>query len=100
MCSSDLFYGYVEVSNKFYTDNDGEKGEKYFDLALKTRETMEDKEVLEQEQIGWLYAEAGSYLYRENDYKAALKMLEEGLKLAPGHERLLARIEIVKSKLK
>lgn len=95
-----FFLVYTDVSNHYYTENDGVKGKKYFDLALQVRETMPDKEVLEEEQIGWLYAEAGAYLYRENDYKAALEILEAGLKLAPGHERLLARIEIVKSKLK
>lgn len=94
------FYAYTDASNEFYSDDDGENGKKYFDLALKTREAMEDKEVIDKDQIGWLYAEAGAYLYRENDYKAALKILEEGLKLAPDHERIVARIEIVKSKIK
>ncbi|WP_343633397.1 hypothetical protein [Fluviicola sp.] len=94
------FYAYAELSNKFYVDNDGTKGKKYFDLAVQAMNDMEDKEVLDQDNIGWLYAEAGAYLYRENDYKAALKILEEGLKLAPGHERIVARIEIVKTKLK
>ena len=94
------FYAYTEVSNKFYADDDGVKGKMYFDQAIKTMEAMEDREVLDSENIGWLYAEAGAYLYRENDYKAALKILEEGLKLAPDHERILARIEIVKSKMK
>lgn len=94
------YYACVEVSNEYYSENDGELGKKYFDLAVSTRDAMEDKEVLDEEKIGWLYAEAGSYLYRENRYEEALKILEEGLLLAPGHERLETRIDIVKSRLK
>lgn len=94
------FYAYTEVSNHYYSENNGEKGKKYFDLAIKTRNAMEDKEVLDQEEVGWLYAEAGTYLLRQHEYQAALNMLEEGLRLAPGHERLVARIAIVRSRMK
>lgn len=94
------FYVYSELSNEFYGDDEGENGKKYFDLALQTRDAMEDKEVLDQELVGWLFAEAGSYLARQHEYKAALKVLEDGLKLAPDHERIVARIEIVKDRMK
>lgn len=94
------FYAYADFSVEFYQDDDGVKGKKYLDLALKTRDSMEDKEVLDQDQIGWMFAEAGAHLYREEDYKSALKILEEGLKLAPNHERILARLEYVKLKVK
>jgi hypothetical protein len=94
------FYSYLEASIGYYDDDDGENGKKYFDLSMKTRESMEDKEVLDLDKIGWMYAEAGAFLYRDDDYKAALKILEDGLKIAPNHERILARIEFVKLKLK
>jgi hypothetical protein len=94
------FYLYTAASNEFYSDDDGENGKKYFDLALQTRDALEDKEVLDQDQVGWLYAEAGSYYARKHEYQAALNVLEDGLKLAPGHERIVARIEIVKERMK
>ena len=84
---------------ELYRNDEGEDAKKYFDLALKTRESMEDKEVLDLDQIGWLYAEVGAFLYREEAYKEAQKVLEEGLKLVPNHERILARLEFVKEKL-
>ncbi len=94
------FYTYLELSNDYYKENNGDKGKIYFDLALKTRDLMEDKEVLDPNQVGWLYAEAGSYFYRQSNYKAALKVLEEGLLLAPDHERIVERIRIVKLRMK
>jgi len=94
------FYMCTYASNELYLENDGENGKKYFDMAIDTRDAMEDKEVLESEIVGWLYAEAGSYFYRKKDYKSALQILEEGLKFAPDHERLLVRIKYTKSKMK
>lgn len=94
------FYGCQDVSYDYYDDNDGENGKKYFDLAIKTRNAMEDKEVLDEEQVGWLFAEAGAYLLRKQRNAEALKILEEGLKLAPDHERILARLEIARERLK
>jgi len=93
------FYAYVSASNDYYSDDDGENGKKYFDLAIQTMNAIEDKEVLEQDHIGWLYAEVGSYLARRHDYQGAINILEEGLKLAPGHEHLLRRIDAVKMRM-
>lgn len=94
------FYGYSLTAQGYYLDNDAVNGKKYFDLALKTRDALDDKEVLDKNYVGWLYAEAGSYFYRKEQYEAARKVLEEGLKLAPNHERIVARLEYVMEKLK
>ncbi|HLP54428.1 MAG TPA: hypothetical protein VK151_05340 [Fluviicola sp.] len=93
------FYACREVSYDYYSENDGENGKKYFDLAVKTMNAITDKELLDQDQVGWLYAEAGAYLLRKHRDREALATLEEGLKLAPDHERILARIEIAKERL-
>lgn len=94
------FYAYTEMSNDFYSKNEGKEGKKYFDLAVQTMDAMDDKDVLDPNMVGWLYAEAGTYLLRQHEYQAALKMLEDGLALSPEHERLIARIKIVRSKMK
>ena len=94
------FYAYSEASQDFLDEDDGENGKKYFDLALKTRASMIDPEIIDPDQIGWLYAEMGSYLCRKKQYKEALDVLEEGLTFAPDHERIIARIEIAKSRMK
>ena len=95
-----LFYVYTDVSGEYYGDNDSVQGKIYFDLALKTRDEMEDQEVLDEEEVGWLFAEAGAYFIRKRLYKEALKVLEDGLKLSPDHERILARLEILKDRMK
>jgi len=95
-----LFYVYTDVSGEYYGENDSEQGKIYFDLALKTRDEMEDQEVLDEEEVGWLFAEAGAYFIRKRLYKEALKVLEDGLKLSPDHERILARLEILKDRMK
>jgi len=94
------FYAYSDASQEYLDEDDWENGKKYFDLALKTRSSMVDPEIIDPDQIGWLYAEMGAYLYREKKYKESLAVLEEGLKLVPDHERIISRMEIVKPKVK
>lgn len=96
----DYFYACSEASEDYYDENDGENGKLYFDRAIQVMETMEDDGVLDQDAIGWLYAEAGSYLARQHKYEESLRILEKGLEASPGHERILARIEIVKDRMK
>ncbi len=60
----------------------------------------DDQEVLDEEEVGWPFAEAGAYFIRMRLYKQALKVLEGILKLSPDHERILARLEILKDRMK
>lgn len=95
------YYACVEVSSEYYEEEgDPEEGKKYFDMAVKTYDSMEDKEVLDTEIVGWLYADAGAYYMRLYQDDKAMEILQQGLKLAPDHERILARIEIINDRKK
>lgn len=93
------FYACSDVSEEAFFDDDGELGEKYFTIAMKTRIDMEDSEVLDNQGLGMLYAEKGAYYYRRGQYKKALDILNEGKSLVPEHARIIARLKIVNSKL-
>lgn len=97
---SSYFIVYTELSNYYYREDDGLNGKKYFDSALQVYDSIEDKEIVNEANIGWLFAEAGAYLARKHRYNEALEVLNKGLVYAPSHERILARIEIVKSRMK
>ncbi len=89
-----------EMASELYMDDEEKPAKAYFDLAVKIYKTLEEKESVFEDSIGWLFAEAGAYLAREHRYDEALEILNEGLKYSPDHERILARIEIVKSRMK
>jgi tetratricopeptide (TPR) repeat protein len=88
------FYACSGASNDYYFDNEEELGKKYFDMAEKVLQSMEDPDVLDPYDVGMLYAEPGAYFIRHKDYEKALELLNKGLKLAPDHARILARLEI------
>lgn len=91
---------YSQMSMIAFSNNDGEEGQKYFDLAMQLYLSIGDKSSVQKDSFGWMFAEKGAYLYRKHQYQEALEVLEDGLRYVPKHERILARIEIVKEKLK
>lgn len=93
-------YANISFSMNYYKDNDGEKGKKYFDASEELIDRVTDKELINEDYLGWLYAECATYLFRQHKYEEAVKTIEKGLKISPDHERLLVRLEIIKSKMK
>ena len=94
------FYSCYDVSTEAYESNDGEIGDKYFQKALDYRNTIHDKESIDLNILGWLYAEKGAFLYRKGKLHEAKDILEQGLLASPDHERILARKKIVDDKIK
>lgn len=92
------FYVNATLSSDFFNEEEQEKGEKYFQKAVEAYDRMVDKTVIDDYDYGLLYAEAGAYYYRDNQYEKALKVLYKGLELVPDHERLTARLKIVLDK--
>jgi tetratricopeptide (TPR) repeat protein len=92
------FYVNATLSSDFFNEEEQEKGEKYFQKAIEAYDRMVDKTVIDDYDYGMLYAEAGAYYYRDNQYEKALKVLYKGLELVPDHERLTARLKIVLDK--
>lgn len=93
-------YANIDFSMHYYKENDGLNGKKYFDASESLIERITDKELIDEDYLGWLYAECATYLFRQHKYEEAVKTIEKGLKIAPDHERLLARLEIIKSRMK
>lgn len=94
------FYSCYDVSTEAYESNDGVSGDKYFQKALDYLNTIHDKESIDINILGWLYAEKGAFLYRKGRLHDAQEILEQGLLVSPGHERILARKKIVDNKIK
>lgn len=93
-------YANIDFSMNYYKENDGLNGKKYFDASESLIDRITDKELIDQDYLGWLYAECATYLFRQHKYEEAVKTIEKGLKISPDHERLLARLEIIKSRMK
>lgn len=94
------FYSCYDVSTEAYESNDGVSGDKYFQKALDYLNTIHDKESIDINILGWLYAEKGAFLYRKGRLHDAQEILEQGLLVSPDHERILARKKIVDNKIK
>ena len=92
-------YANIEFSMNYYRQNDGLNGKRYFDVSEGLIDHITDKELIQEDYLGWLYAEAAAYLYRQHKYEEAVQAIEKGLKIDPDHERLLKRLEIIKSKM-
>lgn len=93
-------YANIDFSMNYYKENDGLNGKKYFDASEELIDRITDKELIDEDYLGWLYAECASYLFRQHQYNEAVQAIEKGLKIAPDHERLLARLEIIRSRMK
>ena len=93
-------YANIDFSMNYYKENDGENGKKYFDASESLINRITDKELIDEDYLGWLYAECATYLFRQHKYEEAVKTIEKGLKISPDHERLLARLEIIRSRMK
>lgn len=93
-------YANIDFSMNYYKENDGLNGKKYFDLSEGLIDHITDKELIDEDYLGWLYAACAAYLFRQHEYNEAVQTIEKGLKIAPEHERLLRRLEIIKSRMK
>ncbi|TSJ47723.1 hypothetical protein [Fluviicola chungangensis] len=93
-------YANIDFSMNYYKENDGVNGKKYFDLSESLIDRITDKELIDEDYLGWLYAECATYLFRQHQYEEAVQTIEKGLKIDPEHERLLKRLEIIKSRMK
>lgn len=93
------FYVYATIASEAYDENDGKRGDEFFNKAESSMNDMDDLEIIDDYYLGMLYAEAGAYYYRQKDMKKALEVLEKGNLRAPDHPRITARIDIVKSKM-
>jgi len=95
-----MFYFYVSysLSSDYFNEDEQEDGEKYFNVAEDALSRMVDKTVIDEYYYGMLYAEAGAFYYRDDQYDKALKLLYKGLELVPEHERLTTRLKIVLDK--
>lgn len=93
-------YANIDFSMNYYKENDGLNGKKYFDISESLIDRITDKELIDEDYLGWLYAECATYLFRQHKYNEAVKTIENGLKIDPDHEVLLRRLEIIKSRMK
>lgn len=84
----------------YYMKNDGVNGDKYFELSESLIDRITDKELIQEDYLGWLYAESATYLFRQHKYNEAVQTIEKGLKIDPDHEVLLRRLGIIKSRMK
>ncbi len=92
-------YANITFSMNYYKENDGVNGKKYFDLSESLIDQITDKELIQEDFLGWLYAECATYLFRQHKYSEAVQTIEKGLKIDPDHETLLLRLEIIKSRM-
>lgn len=93
------FYVFAEISESAFSGDDEEEGEKYFKKALEVMDTIEDKDIIDKQMYGWMFSSAAAYYYREDEFKKALEIVNQGLKFAPEHARLLAKLKIIESRL-
>lgn len=93
-------YANIDFSMSYYSKNDGLNGKKYFDISEGLIDQITDKELIQEDYLGWLYAECATYLFRQHQYNEAIQTIEKGLKIDPDHESLLRRLEIIKSRMK
>jgi tetratricopeptide (TPR) repeat protein len=90
-----LIYSYAFESYTNFSQNaevDGYSYMKKTEAAMKSEWT---KIPLLDQMIGLMYAEAGAYHFRKKQYAKAKEILLEGLKVAPNHSEIKARLEIV-----
>ena len=95
------YYIYAETSMEAFDDYDDEKtGLEFLEKAKTQATSIDDPELINVEMTGWMYSAAGAYYYRENQLEKALIFINEGLKIAPDHPRLLAKEKIIKNAMK
>jgi hypothetical protein len=89
----------IYMQETYEEDNKSTKPLKFFPRFEEILKNLEDFSSINEKGVGFIFAEIGSYYYREKNYKKALEILELGLKYFPKHERILVRIDIVKNAL-
>jgi len=103
--SSDAFVkaAYIELyarqSYLNFQANQPQPGMRYMGLlekSLSAAPEVDKDEML----LGYVYAEAGSYLYRQHQYDSALRMMQHGLHFSPDHPEIKIRMQITREEMK
>ena len=90
-----LIYAYAFESYTKFSQNAEVDGYSYMKKAEAAMKSDWTKMPLLDQMIGLMYAEAGAYHFRKKQYAKAKEILLEGLKVAPNHSEINARLEIV-----
>src|SRR5688572_6708147 len=90
-----LIYAYVFESYTKFSQNAEVDGYTYMKKAESSMKSDWTSMPLIDQMIGLMYAEAGAYHFRKKQYTKAKEILLEGLKVAPNHSEINARLEIV-----
>jgi len=90
-----LIYAYVFESYTKFSQNAEVDGYAYMKKAESAMKSDWTSMPLLDQMIGLMYAEAGAYHFRKKQYTKAKEILLEGLKVAPNHSEINARLEIV-----
>lgn len=93
-----LVYSYAQQSYIMFSHNSEAEGYTYMKKAEATMKLSEEKLPMVDQFIGLMYAEAGAYHFRKQQYEKAKQVLLLGLEIVPDHPEIKARLEIVEDK--
>lgn len=93
-----LVFAYARQSYIMFAHDSEAEGYAYMEKAETARKQNDDKLSMVDQVIGLMYAEAGAYHFRKQQYEKAKQILLKGLEIVPDHPEIKARLEIVEDK--
>lgn len=96
-----LFYSCAEASSDYYLDEDNNaKSKEYFNRAVEALKVIDDKEIVDKDEISMLYTTIADMYEEEGDLKEAERVLKEGLQFAPEDPELEMELILLSPRLK
>jgi tetratricopeptide (TPR) repeat protein len=92
-----LIYAYAYQCYTFFSQNSEVEGYAFMKKAEAAMKTSWNKIPMMEQLIGLMYAEAGAYHFRKQQYEKAKQILLAGLNVMPDHPEIRARLEIVEN---
>ena len=89
-------YNYSYLTCYYFSENDGQKGDKYLKTMCNELDTHNNYQNRNDAQIAMAFGKASEFYYRKFGKSKSIEVLNTGLKYVPENELLLRKIKVLR----